>query len=141
MSEFWDWWQHLPQHISPVIFEIGWFRLQYYGLMYIVAFAFTYFLVLYRIRHEKRFGFSKNQVNDLTTYAIVGLIIGARLAMYCSTIYPITCAIRSRFFYPFRFQTVLPLPASRACHIMVALSEYCWPSPGMSAKPKLTTGK
>jgi phosphatidylglycerol:prolipoprotein diacylglycerol transferase len=56
MSEFWDWWQHLPQHISPVIVEIGWFRLQYYGLMYIVAFAFTYFLVLYRVNHEERFG-------------------------------------------------------------------------------------
>ena len=79
MSEFWDWWQHLPQHISPVIVEIGWFRLQYYGLMYIVAFAFTYFLVLYRINHEERFEFSKNQVNDITTYAILGLIIGARL--------------------------------------------------------------
>ena len=79
MSEFWDWWQHLPQHISPVIFEIGWFRLQYYGLMYIVAFALTYFLVRYRIKHEARFEFSKNQVNDSITYAIVGLIIGARL--------------------------------------------------------------
>ena len=79
MSAFWDWWQHLPQHISPVIVEIGWFRLQYYGLMYIVAFAFTYFLVLYRINHEERFEFSKNQVNDLTTYAILGLIVGARL--------------------------------------------------------------
>ena len=79
MSEFWDWWQHLPQNISPVIVEIGWFRLQYYGLMYIVAFAFTYFLVLYRVNHEARFEFSKNQVNDLTTYAILGLIIGARL--------------------------------------------------------------
>ena len=79
MNEFWDWWQHLPQHISPVIVEIGWFRLQYYGLMYIVAFAFTYFLVLYRVNHEARFEFSKNQVNDITTYAILGLIIGARL--------------------------------------------------------------
>ena len=79
MSEFWDWWQHLPQHISPVIFEIGWFRIQYYGLMYIVAFALTYFLVRYRIKHEARFEFSKNQVNDSITYAIVGLIIGARL--------------------------------------------------------------
>ena len=79
MSEFWDWWQHLPQQISPVIFEIGWFRLQYYGLMYIVAFALTYFLVLYRVKHEARFEFSKAQVNDLTTYAILGLIIGARL--------------------------------------------------------------
>ena len=78
MSEFWDWWQHLPQQISPVIFEIGWFRLQYYGLMYIVAFALTYFLVLYRVKHEARFEFSKSQVNDLTTYAILGLIIGAR---------------------------------------------------------------
>jgi phosphatidylglycerol:prolipoprotein diacylglycerol transferase len=79
MSEFWDWWQHLPQHISPVIFQIGWFRLQYYGLMYIVAFALTYFLVLYRIRHEARFELSKDQVNDITTHAILGLIIGARL--------------------------------------------------------------
>ena len=43
MEEFWDWWQHLPQHISPVIFQIGSFKLQYYGLMYIVAFAITYF--------------------------------------------------------------------------------------------------
>jgi len=69
----------LPQHISPVILEIGWFRLQYYGLMYIVGFALTYFLVLYRVKHEERFEFSKNQVNDLTTYAVLGLIIGARL--------------------------------------------------------------
>jgi phosphatidylglycerol:prolipoprotein diacylglycerol transferase len=79
MSEFWDWWQHLPQNISPVIFQIGWFKLQYYGLMYIVAFACTYFLVLYRCKREERFEFSKNQINDLTTYAILGLIAGARL--------------------------------------------------------------
>mgnify|MGYP000550195213 CR=1 FL=1 len=79
MSEFWDWWQHLPQNISPVIFEIGWFKVQYYGLSYIAAFALTYFLVLYRIKHEERFEFTKDQVNDITTYAILGLIIGARL--------------------------------------------------------------
>ena len=79
MSEFWDWWQQLPQNISPVIFEIGWFKVQYYGLSYIAAFALTYFLVLYRIKHEERFEFTKDQVNDITTYAILGLIIGARL--------------------------------------------------------------
>jgi phosphatidylglycerol:prolipoprotein diacylglycerol transferase len=79
MSEFWDWWQHLPQNISPVLFEIGWFKVQYYGLSYIAAFAMTYFLVLYRIKHEERFAFNKDQINDITTYAILGLIIGARL--------------------------------------------------------------
>lgn len=79
MSEFWDWWQHLPQNISPVLFELGWFKVQYYGLSYIAAFAMTYFLVLYRIKHEERFAFNKDQINDITTYAILGLIIGARL--------------------------------------------------------------
>ena len=79
MAEFWDWWQHLPQNISPVIFEIGWFKLQYYGLMYIVAFAITYFLVLYRTKHDNRFDMTSDQVKDATTYLILGLIIGARL--------------------------------------------------------------
>ena len=80
MPEFWNWWQHLPQHMSPVIFQIGSFKLQYYGLMYIVAFGITYFLVLYRLRREERFKkITRQQINDLTTFAILGLMIGARL--------------------------------------------------------------
>ena len=46
MYDFQTWWQHLPQNIDPVIFEIGSFKLQYYGLMYIVAFGITYILVI-----------------------------------------------------------------------------------------------
>jgi len=79
MEAFWSGWQRLPQHISPVIFQIGSFKLQYYGLMYIVAFGLTYALVLYRLRHEDRFQVTRQQVNDLTTFAILGLMIGARL--------------------------------------------------------------
>lgn len=103
MSEFLDWWQHLPQHLSPIIFEIGWFKLQYYGLMYIVAFALTYFLVLYRLSRETQFEFSKNQVNDLTTYAILGLIIGARLGYVL--FYNLTYYLRHplEIFLPFSF--------------------------------------
>jgi phosphatidylglycerol:prolipoprotein diacylglycerol transferase len=79
MYDFQTWWQHLPQHISPVIFEIGSFKLQYYGLMYIVAFAITYILVVYRLKNEKGFEFSKDHVKDIMTYLIIGLIVGARL--------------------------------------------------------------
>jgi phosphatidylglycerol:prolipoprotein diacylglycerol transferase len=79
MTDFWTWWQHLPQYISPVIFQIGSFKLQYYGLMYLVAFGITYGLVLYRLRHEPRFAVSREQVNDLTTVIILGLMVGARL--------------------------------------------------------------
>jgi phosphatidylglycerol:prolipoprotein diacylglycerol transferase len=79
MVEFWDWWQHLPANIDPVILQIGSFKLQYYGLMYIVAFAVTYFLAWHRIRHEDRFDISTDQLKDAMTYMILGLIIGARL--------------------------------------------------------------
>ena len=47
--------------------------------MYIVAFSITFFLVLYRVRHEERFEITTDQVKDMTTYLILGLIIGARL--------------------------------------------------------------
>lgn len=79
MDGFLNWWQHLPAHMDPVIFQIGSFRLQYYGLMYIVAFAFTYFLALYRIKHENRFKMDVEQLQGLMTAMILGLIIGARL--------------------------------------------------------------
>ncbi|UCF92710.1 MAG: prolipoprotein diacylglyceryl transferase [Desulfobacterales bacterium] len=79
MDEFWTWWQHLPENISPVIFQIGSFKLQYYGLMYIIAFAITFFLVLSRIKREERFDVSTEQIKDLTTCMILGLIVGARL--------------------------------------------------------------
>lgn len=79
MGSFIDWWQHLPEHMDPVIFEIGSFRLQYYGLMYIVAFAITYGLACYRLRREERFQIDVDQLQGLMTAMILGLIIGARL--------------------------------------------------------------
>lgn len=76
---FIDWWQHLPEHMNPVIFEIGSFRLQYYGLMYIVAFAITYGLATYRIRREADFQIDSDQLQGLMTAMILGLIVGGRL--------------------------------------------------------------
>lgn len=79
MGEFLYWWQHLPEHMDPVIFEIGSFKLQYYGLMYIVAFAITYGLATYRLRREDRFQIDAEQLQGLMTAMILGLIVGARL--------------------------------------------------------------
>jgi phosphatidylglycerol:prolipoprotein diacylglycerol transferase len=103
MDLFWHWWQHLPQHMSPVVFQIGAFKLQYYGLMYIVAFGITYGLVLYRLKHEERFRVSRQQVNDLTTLVILGLMIGARLGYV--VFYNLSYFIRHplEIFLPFEF--------------------------------------
>lgn len=78
-NEFWNWWQHLPESLDPVFIEIGFFKLQYYGLMYLVAFGLTYALVLYRIRREDGFTITSAQVESLTTAMIVGVILGGRL--------------------------------------------------------------
>ena len=79
MNDFWQWWQHIPEHLNPVIFSIGSFKLQYYGLMYVVAFAMTYILVLYRLKKEDRFTISVDQVQALITYMMLGVIVGGRL--------------------------------------------------------------
>jgi phosphatidylglycerol:prolipoprotein diacylglycerol transferase len=79
-AEFWRWWQHLPETIDPVLLEIGGFRIQYYGLMYIMAFGLTYVLVRQRVRHETRFqSVSLAQIQDLLTVMILGVIVGGRL--------------------------------------------------------------
>jgi phosphatidylglycerol:prolipoprotein diacylglycerol transferase len=79
MSGFWHWWQHIPAHLDPVIFEIGGFKLQYYGLMYIVAFVLTYVLVIQRLKREPHFQVSKEEVQTLLTYMMLGVIVGGRL--------------------------------------------------------------
>ena len=79
MDQFWSFWQHLPGKMDPVIFQIGHFKLQYYGLMYIIAFSTTYFMVLYRIKHEPVFKISLEHIQGFCMAIIIGLLIGARL--------------------------------------------------------------
>jgi len=79
MTGFLAWWQHIPEHLDPVLFQIGSFRVQYYGLMYIVAFAVTYALVRHRLRKEERFDITPGQAVDLMTAMILGVIVGGRI--------------------------------------------------------------
>lgn len=71
-------WQHLPARISPNLFEFGAFQIRYYSLMYLVAFALTYILVMRRIKTEN-YDYSAETIQDCCIWIIFGLIIGARL--------------------------------------------------------------
>ena len=79
MNAFWHWWQHLPEQIDPVIFQIGSFRLQYYGLMYLVAFGTTYLIARYRLKSEQGWELTIEHLQGVMTAMIIGLIVGARL--------------------------------------------------------------
>lgn len=65
-------------HINPILIEVGPFRLSWYGLMYVLGFAASYFLVRYQMK-RKDFGVSKLEIENLYFYLILGLVIGARL--------------------------------------------------------------
>ena len=79
MNEFWNWWQHMPEQISPVLFQVGPVKVQYYGLMYLVAFAVTYMLVIVRLKRQEDHTITTEQVQSLFTAMIIGLLVGARI--------------------------------------------------------------
>jgi phosphatidylglycerol:prolipoprotein diacylglycerol transferase len=64
--------------INPNIIEIGPIKLRWYGLMYVLGFAASYFLIP-RQRRSERLGLSGGVLQDLILYVAVGLIVGARL--------------------------------------------------------------
>ncbi len=64
--------------LDPEIFRIGPFAVRWYGLMYILGFASSYFLVLYQIK-KKALGITKAQIDDIYFYLVLGLLVGARL--------------------------------------------------------------
>ena len=71
-------WQHLPQNLNPIAFNVGPIQISWYGIMYLVAFAVVYYLVKYRIRTEK-INISIDTAKEFMPWGIVGLLLSARL--------------------------------------------------------------
>jgi phosphatidylglycerol:prolipoprotein diacylglycerol transferase len=65
-------------HINPALIKIGPFHVGWYGLMYVFGFIASYLLVRYQMK-KKAFGISRQELDNLYLYLMLGLIIGARL--------------------------------------------------------------
>lgn len=68
-------------HINPVLIHLGPLEVRWYGLMYVIGFLLAYFILIKTSRRE-HYDLSKQEVGDLLTFCIVGVIVGARLG-YC----------------------------------------------------------
>lgn len=64
--------------IDPVIFSIGFLKIRWYGLMYVVGFVAGWLLARRRAR-ESWSVIKPQQVDDLVFYVMLGVILGARL--------------------------------------------------------------
>ncbi len=67
--------------IDPILFEIGFVKIRWYGLMYVIGFLAAWWLAK---RRSQRADSPVNvaQVDDLIFYAMLGVIIGGRVG-YC----------------------------------------------------------
>lgn len=65
-------------NIDPEIIRIGPLAIRWYGVMYLLGFAASFFLVRLQIR-QKGLQVEKDFVESLFTWLILGLLIGARL--------------------------------------------------------------
>ena len=64
-------------NINPVIVKVGPLAVRWYGMMYLIGFASSYFLVQYQLK--KSGSRDRFDVDSLYSYVILGLLAGARL--------------------------------------------------------------
>ncbi len=63
--------------ISPIIFEIGFVKVRWYGLMYLIGFLIAYLLL--KGRAARRDDWTAKDVEDLIFFGAMGVIVGGRL--------------------------------------------------------------
>lgn len=64
-------------HISPIAFSVFSFDIYWYSFAYIIGLFGGYYIVKFHNKKEKFF--SKKSLDDLLFYAILGIILGARI--------------------------------------------------------------
>ena len=63
--------------IDPVIFDLGFVKIYWYGVMYLLAFLTAYLLAKYRAKLSQKW--NEKQVDDLIFYGALGAVLGGRL--------------------------------------------------------------
>ncbi|MCH8278972.1 MAG: prolipoprotein diacylglyceryl transferase [Proteobacteria bacterium] len=64
--------------IDPIIFSIGFIKIRWYGLMYVVGFIFAWWLARRRSQRADS-PINSVQVDDLLFYGMLGVIVGGRV--------------------------------------------------------------
>jgi phosphatidylglycerol:prolipoprotein diacylglycerol transferase len=65
--------------IDPVAIQLGFLKIHWYGIMYLIGFGATWVLGRLRIRQSMNPVVTEEQLNDLIFYAALGVILGGRL--------------------------------------------------------------
>jgi len=64
--------------INPVLLKIGAIEIRYYGLIYAIGIAITYFFLKY-LAKQRKLPITKDDIADFLFFGIIGLVVFARL--------------------------------------------------------------
>ncbi|MFQ5661132.1 MAG: prolipoprotein diacylglyceryl transferase [Gammaproteobacteria bacterium] len=64
--------------IDPIAIDFGMVQIRWYGISYVAAILFAWWLLRYRVR-SRQLDWTAEQIADLVFYATVGIILGGRL--------------------------------------------------------------
>ncbi len=66
-------------NLSPILFSIGPISIRYYSLVYIIGFLLAYYILNKAVEKKKIKHLTKEGVEDLIIYIILGVVIGSRI--------------------------------------------------------------
>ena len=64
-------------HIDPVFLSIGPLQFRWYGLMYVLSFIATYFIIRSEVA-RKKLPLTSDDIADLVFYGALGVVLGGR---------------------------------------------------------------
>lgn len=73
-----DWWQHIPEHLDPIVFTVGFLSLRWYALSWLVGF-FLSFLFAKRHVGKEELLLKEDELFDLFLVLFFGAIVGGHL--------------------------------------------------------------
>jgi phosphatidylglycerol:prolipoprotein diacylglycerol transferase len=74
-----EFYQNIPNFISPIAFTMGSVSVHWYSLMWLVAFVVVYVLLVWRIKRKEGKEYSIYFIQDVVANSLIGALIGGRL--------------------------------------------------------------
>ena len=76
---FIEYWQHIYSHFNPVAFDLGIFKVHWYGIMYVLALVTGYYAA---VKFAEKEGIERKIIDDYFIWAEIGIILGARIGYF-----------------------------------------------------------
>lgn len=75
---FIDWWQHIPEHLDPIVFSIGFFSLRWYAVFFLLGWGLAYRTARFS-EQQGLSPFLRRDIPDVFFWVLVAAVSGARI--------------------------------------------------------------